>query len=125
MMAPPVRAIADLPDTCQLRILSLLERSKQPSTPFAKNEKRNDTALVGASISVTTSCSRLRDEGVVKTAMKNLAERGFAVIETAVEQDLVSDIGRRPRTVHNQCEQARTANKQSVMSKALSGSSTF
>jgi hypothetical protein len=100
MMAPPVRAIADLPDTCQLRIISLLERSKQPSTAFAKNEKRGDTTSVGASISAqTTSCSRLSDEGVVQTAVKNLAERGFAVIETAVEQDLVSDIGRRPRTV--------------------------
>lgn len=98
-MAPPaVRAIADLPDACQLRILSMLERSEVRTAAVSLDNgseapARSDTQLAdsGCSTAPTTSCGpQIDDSVVVGEAMKALNENGYAVLQAAMMKELVS-----------------------------------
>lgn len=102
MMGPPVRAISDLPDICQLRILSLLEKSEQPlKTAKPSNNGENGTAR---GIESSSNASFVQEAGTSKhsfqlsqceysplvDAVDTLARNGYALVQGAVSNELVS-----------------------------------
>lgn len=100
-MGPPVRAVSDLPDICQLHILSLLEKSEQPlkSAEFLnKGEKGPATGLITrpeASFVQEAEASKgfsqlSHDKSPLVDAVDALARNGYALLQGAVSNELVS-----------------------------------
>ena len=105
MMGPPVHAISDLPDICQLRILSLLEKAEQPLKPAESlNNGGKGPAREGASRPTasfvqevcSTETSKLGSSQLshnfspLVDAVKTLARNGYAIVQAAVTKELVS-----------------------------------
>ena len=101
MMGPPVRAISDLPDVCQLRILSLLEKSEQPlktltclndggKGPLRKVESGADASVVQEAGTSKGSLQLSHEYSPLVEAVDTLARIGHAPVQGAVTKELVS-----------------------------------
>ncbi|GAQ88896.1 N-acetylglucosaminyltransferase family protein [Klebsormidium nitens] len=101
MMGPPVRAISDLPDVCQLRILSLLEKSEQPlksatslnnggKGPAGEVDSGPEASFVQEAGTSKSVFQWSHEDSPLMDAVDTLARSGYALVQGAVTKELVT-----------------------------------